>query len=128
MIEFGLGERTLVGHDDSEGGIGEPDRPVKSNRDIVGRIDPLALIMGHDRFGLTIIITPPADAATTMLAVDERAVRFDRIAIHEPGAVDQDLDTTIGIPAQQPPVGDVRPDKPMLRGLPCGSLAMDVPS
>ena len=42
-----------------------------------------------------------------MLAVDECAVRFDRIAVHEPCAVDQDLNMTVGIPAQQAPIGDV---------------------
>ena len=52
MIEFGLGERALVGHDDPEGRIGEPDRAVRRDRDIVGRVDPLALVMCHDGLGL----------------------------------------------------------------------------
>lgn len=88
MVEFGLGERALVGHDDPEGRIGEPDRAVGRDRNIVGRVDPLALVMGHDRLGLPIIIAAPADAAPAVLAVDERAVRLDRIAIHEPRAVE----------------------------------------
>lgn len=125
MVEFGLGERALVGHDDPEGRIGEPDRAVGRDRNIVGRVDPLALVMGHDRLGLPIIIAAPADAAPAVLAVDERAVRLDRIAIHEPRAVDQDLDMTVGIPAQQSPVGNVRPDQSITFGLPRRSLAME---
>ena len=125
MIEFGLGERALVGHDDPEGRIGEPDRPVGRDRDIVGRVDPLALVMRHDRLGLAVIIAAAADAAPAMLAMDERAVCLDGIAVHEPGAVDHDLDMAIGIPAEQPPVGYVRPDQPIMRGLPCGPLAVD---
>ncbi len=32
---------------------------------------------------------------------------------------------TIGIPAEQPPIGDVRPDEPIMRCLPCRPLAME---
>lgn len=125
MIEFGLGQRTLVGHDDSESRIGEPDGAVGRDRDIVGRVEPPALVMGHEGLGLPVIVAAPADAAPTMLAVDQRAVRFDRVAVHEPGAVDQHLHAAIGIPAQQPPIGDVGPDQPIKRRLPRRSLAME---
>jgi hypothetical protein len=100
MIDFGRGERALVGHNNSKGRIGEPDRPVGRDGDIVGRVDPLTLVMSHDGLGLPIVVAAPTDAAATVLAVHKRAVGLDRIAVHEPGAVDHDFHTAIGIPTQ----------------------------
>jgi hypothetical protein len=127
VIEFGIGERALVGHDDAESRIGEPDRPVGRHRDIVGRVDPPALEMRHDRLGL-VVVAAAADAAPAMLAMDERAVGLDGVAVHEPGAVDHDLDMAIGIPAEQPPVGHVGPDEPLCVPCQAGPSPWIVPS
>ena len=67
-------QRTLAGHDDPEGRIGEPDRPVGRDRDIVRRIDPFSLVSSHHRLWLPIVIAARADASSAVLAVDERPV------------------------------------------------------
>src|SRR5690349_1642282 len=104
MIEFGLREGALVGHDNPECRVGEPNRPVWGDGDIVGGVDPLTLIMGHDRLGLVIIIAALANTAPAMLAVNKGAVRLYGIAVHEPRALDEHFNVPIGIPPQQPTV------------------------
>ncbi len=124
VIEFGIGESALIGHDDPENRVGEPD-PVGSHRDIVGRVDPPALEMRHDRLGLVAIVAAATDAAPAMLAIDELAVGLDGVGVHEPGAIDHDLDMAIGIPAEKPPVGHVGPDESLLHPLPGRPLGVD---
>ncbi len=125
MIELRLGECALVRHDNPEGRIGEPYRPIGRDRDVIGRIEPLAPIVCHDRFRRVLIIATSTDAATAMFAMNERATDLNGIAVHEPCAVDQNLNTPVGIPAEQPPVRHVGPDQAVVRRLPCRAFAVE---
>jgi len=78
--------------------------PSGATADIVGRVDPSPLEMRHDRFGHVVVIAAAADAAPAMFAMDKCAIALDSVAVHEPDAVDHDLDMAIGIPAEQPSV------------------------
>lgn len=125
MIEFSLGDRALVRLDDPKGRVGEPDRPVGCHGKIVGRIDPLAPVMRDDWFRLIKVVAAPTDASPPMFAMNDRIICFDGVAVHEPGAVDQDLDMAVLIPSQKPPVGHVRPHKSLSRRLPCRPLTVN---
>jgi hypothetical protein len=83
--------------------------------------------MGHDRFGLVVVVAAPADASPAVLAMDQRSVRLDGVAIHEPGSVDLNFDSAIGIPGQQAAVGNVRPEQPFSIRLPRRALPVDRP-
>ena len=70
-------------------------------------IGKFALEMGNNRFRRIIVITAAANAASAMFAVDESAVRLDRIAVHEPCSVDHHLDMSVKIPSEQSPIWHV---------------------
>ena len=123
MVQFGFRQAALVRHQQAENGVGEPDRAVAGDRHVIGRIQPLAFEMRDDRFGLAVAIGA-ADAAPPVFAMHEVAVRLERVAVHEIGAVDGDGHLAVRVPGEQPPVRHVRPEQPVARRFPDRSLAV----
>ena len=106
MVQFGFGQAALARHQQAENGVGEPDRAVAGDSHVIGRIQPLAFEMRDDRFGLAVAIGT-ADAAPPVLAMHEVAVRLERVAVHEIGAIEGDGHLTARVPGEQAPVRHV---------------------
>ena len=126
MIQFRLRQAALPRDAQTEHRIGEPECAVGRDGEVIGRVEPVAPIMGDERSGL-ILGGRSADAAPAMFAVHQIAVRIQRVAVHEERAVDHDLDMAILVPGQQPAVLHVGPCEAPVRGNPDRTLAVDGP-
>ena len=65
---------------DAVGRIGEPDRAVGMGGDVVGRVEPLAVVAVGDR-GDGAVILGAADAARAVLAADQRPARSRQLPL-----------------------------------------------
>ena len=105
-----LGLVALVVAHDPVVRIGEPDRAVRLDHHVVGRIEPLALVgVGDDRdravgFGA-------GDAARAVLAGDQPPLAVARVAVGVVGVGAEDVDAAVPGPAHHAVVGDVAPDQ-----------------
>jgi hypothetical protein len=71
VLKFGLRKASLTWHQQAEGGIGEPKGAVRSDRDIVRRVEPLALEVRDDRLrGAASVGTTDASAPMFEFAPD----------------------------------------------------------
>src|SRR6185437_415230 len=78
--DLGFALPPLIVAVDPVGRVGEPDRAIRFDHDIVGRIQSTPLILigeGGDRA----IVLGPADASCKVLAGDEPSLAVDRIAV-----------------------------------------------
>ena len=65
---------------DAVGGIGEPDRAVRFDDHVVGRVQLLALIPVGEHADRSVMLDP-ATPASTMLAGDEPSLAVSRMAV-----------------------------------------------
>src|SRR5215207_9211748 len=101
LAELAFAFPTLIIRQDAVGRIGEPDRAIRFDHDIVRAVEPFALKT----------VGQHCDAAI-VLGGDKAAVTIDRIAIGVIGGVAEDRDMAVAlVPAQQSVIRNVRPDQ-----------------
>ena len=102
---------TLVVRQDAVGRIGEPDRPVRADHDVVRAVQPLALVLVGDERQPAVVLGAD-DAAAAVLARDETALTVDGVAVGVVRRLTEDADRAIAlVEAHHPVVGDVREDE-----------------
>lgn len=108
--DFTLGLVSFVVGIDAIGGVGEPDRVVGPDDDVVRRIEAFAL-EAIGEHGDRAIEFGSGDAAIAVFAGYEATLAIDRIAIGVTGGVSEDAGNTVGfVPLHHAVVGDVAPD------------------
>src|SRR5262249_41168376 len=112
-VRWQLGRRdvALIIGANAEWWIGEPDRVIRLDGQVVRRIEPLPLEPVHQH-GDRPIVFGARDAARLVLAADETTLAVARIAIGMICGLAIDADRTgFLIPSHQSVVGDVAPDQ-----------------
>ncbi len=114
--DLALGDVALVVAGDAEVRVGEPDRAVRTDHRVVGRVEPLALeVTGED--GDRAVVLGAGHPAVALLTGDQAALAVEGVAVAVPGHRAEDADRPGGlVPAQDPVVGDVAPDQLPPRG------------
>ena len=113
--DLALGLVALVIAVDAVGRIGEPDRAVGSDDDVVRAVEALALeALGEDRDRA--VVLGAGDAPVAVLARDETAFAVDRVAVRIAGRRPEDAGLAGRlVEAQHAVVRDVAPDERTLR-------------
>ena len=96
--------------------------PIGRKRDVVGRVEALALKMREEGRGFTGLVGA-ADAAPPMLAMDEPPISIDGVAVDEIRGVDHCLDVSVWIPSKHPAAVDIGPDEPLAGRVPDDAFA-----
>ena len=111
LAEFRLGLVAFVIAEDAEDRIGEPDRIICRDHDVVRRIQALALEAVHqDRDGA--VIFRARDPAPAVLAGHEPSLAVARVAIGEIRRLPVDADGAgLFLPLHDPVVGNVAPQE-----------------
>src|SRR5215207_7530548 len=110
LAELAFAFPTLIIRQDAVGRIGEPDRAIRFDHDIVRAVEPFALKTVGQHCDAAIVLGT-GDAAA-VLGGDKAAVTIDRIAIGVIGGVAEDRDMAVAlVPAQQSVIRNVRPDQ-----------------
>ena len=108
---------------DAIGGIGEPDRAVRLHDDVVGGVEPLALIAVGEHHDAAVPMGH-GDAARQMLAGDQPALVVDGVAVGIVRALAEHRDLMAGLgEPHHAVVGDVGPDEVAPGGEPGRPLA-----
>src|SRR5207247_5082161 len=111
FLGLGVGLEPLVVSADAVDGFGEPDAAVRMHDDVVGGVQPLALILVGD-YGDGPGRLVPDDATAAVLARELPALVVERVAVAVPGRVTEDRDVAVLFnPAHLDVVGDVAPDQ-----------------
>ena len=125
-----LAARALVIRSDAVVRIGEPDRTVRGDDDVVGRVQRLAIVTVGDH-GDGAIVLRTRDAARAVFAGHEAAFPVARVAVGKIRRLAECRDAERGAPAQHAVVGNVgeqqaiviaEPDRPLGPVEPAGKL------
>jgi hypothetical protein len=74
--------------------IGEPDRAVGGDGDVIGRVQLLAVVLvGDDSYRA--VALGPCDASATMLTGDEASLTIDRVAVRIHRRLAEDAQVTV---------------------------------
>src|SRR5579872_4418699 len=124
--QFRLGLAALVIRQDAERRIGEPDRSVRFDHDIVGRVerlavDPVETVADH---GDRAVVLGPRHLAPAVLAGDEAPLPVAGVAVGVVRWLAKDADRAgLLVPAQDAVVRDVAPQQAALVAEPHRALA-----
>ena len=101
--------------------VGEPDRPIRRDDDVIGRVEPPALEPVDDGRPRAVALVA-RDPAQAVLAGEDGAVVVERVAVREVGRLEQDR-IAIGVgPAADRVAPDIAPQDGVLVGDVDGAL------
>jgi hypothetical protein len=117
-----LGLVAFIVGKDAVGRVGEPDRAVGFDDDVVGRVQPPALVTVDDRRDRAVRLGPQNRAGPVRTG-DQPALAVAGVAVDVVRRLAEDADAEVGHPAQQAVVRDVAPDQEAAVGEPDRPLA-----
>lgn len=129
MVQFLRARAALAGLEQPERRVGEPDRAVVRNDQIVRRIEPFALEPPDQQMRPAIDIAT-GDRAAPVFAVHQSLLRIHRIAIGEGGGIQQRVHRAVLAPAKHAAADHIAPHQralclPPRRALAPGGLVVE---
>ena len=112
--ELRVGPVALRVIEDAVGRIGEPDRPVRGDHDVVGRVQPVTLVAIDDGRARAVRLVP-GDPPRAVLAGEDRAVAIERVAVGEVRRPVEVAGAGRGVPSAHDVAPDIAPDQRVVR-------------